>query len=194
MQVWVKAKLVNHNFLEAIHAKGFKTVAEFCREYHFTQTVIGEFVNLKATPRSKELCDRLEFSLCQPIDHLFPSDLVEMVSKNPKTRFYFHKDVEMLCLEQLSQKELCYEPKNNQEVYAGLESAITSLTEREEKLIRYRYGLNEKREGKSLDECGSMLGVTRERARQIEAKALRKLRHPTRVKIIKRGSDGNDNG
>ena len=52
---------------------------------------------------------------------------------------------------------------------------LGSLTEREQQVIRLRYGLGEERP-QTLEEIGSMLGVTRERVRQIEARAMEKLR------------------
>ena len=57
------------------------------------------------------------------------------------------------------------------------------LTDREEKVIRLRYGLDDGHP-RTLEEVGKDFGVTRERIRQIEAKAIRKLRHPTRAKRL----------
>jgi len=61
---------------------------------------------------------------------------------------------------------------------------LDSLTPREEKVLRMRFGIGE-RQDYTLEEVGRVLGVTRERVRQIEAKAIRRLRHPTRAKLLK---------
>ena len=60
-----------------------------------------------------------------------------------------------------------------------LEVVLQSLTPREEKVLRYRFGLDDGYP-RTLEEVGAIFNVTRERIRQIEAKALKKLRHPTR--------------
>lgn len=65
-----------------------------------------------------------------------------------------------------------------------LEEVLESLTPREEKVLRLRFGLDDGR-ARTLEEVGQHFGVTRERIRQIEAKALRKLRHPSRSKKLK---------
>jgi len=62
-----------------------------------------------------------------------------------------------------------------------LYAVMKDLTEREERVLRLRYGLDDGRP-RTLEEVGKEFGVTRERIRQIEAKALRKLRHPSRAK------------
>ena len=64
-----------------------------------------------------------------------------------------------------------------------LEEVLTTLSEREAKVVRLRFGLDGD-EHMTLEEVGKVFGVTRERIRQIEAKALRKLKHPSRRKKL----------
>ena len=61
---------------------------------------------------------------------------------------------------------------------------LDTLTPREEKVLRLRFGLDDGK-ARTLEEVGREFNVTRERIRQIEAKALRKLRHPSRSKKLK---------
>ena len=65
-----------------------------------------------------------------------------------------------------------------------ISQVLETLTEREEKVIRLRFGLEDGKP-RTLEEVGQMFGVTRERIRQIEAKALRKLRHPSRSRKLR---------
>ncbi|KAF0198118.1 MAG: RNA polymerase primary sigma factor [Bacillota bacterium] len=65
-----------------------------------------------------------------------------------------------------------------------LDEVLSTLTAREQKVLRLRFGLEDGR-SRTLEEVGQEFGVTRERIRQIEAKALRKLRHPSRSKWLK---------
>ncbi len=73
---------------------------------------------------------------------------------------------------------------NNQLLKDEINSVLSGLTEREEKVLRLRFGLYDGRT-RTLEEVGKEFNVTRERIRQIEAKALRKLKHPTRSKRLK---------
>lgn len=65
-----------------------------------------------------------------------------------------------------------------------MKDILDTLTDREENVLRLRFGLDDGRT-RTLEEVGKVFGVTRERIRQIEAKALRKLRHPSRSKRLK---------
>ena len=65
-----------------------------------------------------------------------------------------------------------------------LDEVLDTLTEREQKVLRLRFGMNDGR-ARTLEEVGKEFDVTRERIRQIEAKALRKLRHPSRSRILR---------
>ena len=61
---------------------------------------------------------------------------------------------------------------------------LATLSPREERVLKMRFGIGE-RSNHTLEEVGQDFEVTRERIRQIEAKALRKLRHPSRSKLLK---------
>ena len=65
-----------------------------------------------------------------------------------------------------------------------INQVLSTLTEREEKVLRLRFGLEDGR-SRTLEEVGQQFNVTRERIRQIEAKALRKLRHPNRSNKVR---------
>ena len=65
-----------------------------------------------------------------------------------------------------------------------LNEILDSLSERERKVLEMRFGLSDG-QGRTLEEVGVAFGVTRERIRQIEAKALRKLRHPIRSRKLR---------
>ncbi len=72
----------------------------------------------------------------------------------------------------------------NREVTGRIEEVLSSLTEREEKIIRMRFGIGVGSEH-TLEEVGKYFNLTRERIRQIEIKALKKLRHPVRSKLLR---------
>ena len=72
----------------------------------------------------------------------------------------------------------------NMALNEALNQVLNTLKEQEAEIIRLRFGLEDGR-GKTLEEVGEIYGVTRERIRQIEAKALRKLRNPSRANLLK---------
>ena len=65
-----------------------------------------------------------------------------------------------------------------------IDEVLTGLSDQEQQVLRMRFGLDDDTP-KTLEEIGKVFGVTRERIRQIEAKAIRKLRHPSRLKLLK---------
>jgi RNA polymerase primary sigma factor len=67
---------------------------------------------------------------------------------------------------------------------------LQTLSPREEKVIRLRFGLDNEGRERTLEEVGEDFQVTRERIRQIEVKALRKLRHPSRARVLKNFIEG----
>ncbi len=76
-----------------------------------------------------------------------------------------------------------YESTSKQMLRENVEEVLSALSDREAKVLRMRFGLNDNKM-MTLEEVGKRFGVTRERIRQIEAKALRKLKHPSRRKKL----------
>jgi RNA polymerase primary sigma factor len=76
------------------------------------------------------------------------------------------------------------EAASHQLLKEQVQEVVSTLTPREQKVLILRFGLEDGR-SRTLEEVGREFNVTRERIRQIEAKALRKLRHPSRSKKLK---------
>ncbi|MDA8172761.1 MAG: sigma-70 family RNA polymerase sigma factor [Nitrospiraceae bacterium] len=77
-----------------------------------------------------------------------------------------------------------YSDAEKSEISEQIQSVLKTLTPKEEKVIRMRFGIGTDRDH-TLEEVGRYLSITRERVRQIEAKALRKLKHPSRLRALK---------
>ncbi|MDA8168531.1 MAG: sigma-70 family RNA polymerase sigma factor [Nitrospiraceae bacterium] len=77
-----------------------------------------------------------------------------------------------------------YSDAEKSEISEQIQNILKTLTPKEEKVIRMRFGIGTDRDH-TLEEVGRYLSITRERVRQIEAKALRKLKHPSRLRALK---------
>ena len=89
-----------------------------------------------------------------------------------------------LCLRDLLESELVYDPSGTVSPWSlgeQMEEALEALTKRQRRVIELRFGLKDG-QGRSLEEIGQEFGLTRERIRQIEAAALRRLGHPGRIR------------
>lgn len=110
--------------------------------------------------------DKSIVSLDTPIKEDEDSSLVEFIPSDSN-----FGDVVMYEIEQKNLRE-------------KIDELLTGLGDQEQKVLRMRFGLDDDTP-KTLEEIGKVFGVTRERIRQIEAKAIRKLRHPSRLKQLK---------
>ena len=190
MRLGLKVKIVNHALYDAITRTGCKTIAEFCRRFKFHQTIIGNYLNLKEYPRLNLMCKRLEDALGEPIHLLFPKELKEVLSKKKitKNNFYMHGEVSLESLDNRHQyliAESSLEEKDREEqIKKMITQSLGTITSRERKVLEMRFGLDNK-EAMTLEKCAEEMNTGKERIRQIEAKAMRKLRHPERSKHLK---------
>ena len=139
----------------------------------------------------KEKLVKIAAALDCDFEYLFPDDyLLALQNKilfRPHEQLLIVKDVSFEALPEFHRSLL---PSPEEEVEAlqrdgelsdNVNKVLSQLTKRERTIIEMRYGFGDENvDGKTLEECASRLDVTRERIRQIENKALRKLRHPHR--------------
>ncbi len=132
-------------------------------------------------PADEEVAERLEI----PVEKLheimnFSQDLISLSTpvgdEDDSTLDMYIPDSTALSPSEAAAQELLREQ---------LDEALSTLTPREAEVIRRRYGLPPNDRSYTLEDVGKILHVTRERVRQIEAKALRKLRHPSRSKYLR---------
>ena len=181
MKVGIKVKLVNHNLVKAIKENGFKNNAKFSRASKIAQTEIGRLVNLKSVP-SEKTAKKLEKILHLPFEYLFPEDLIKEIRSKRQTDFYMSKEVTRLP-DIPQNKMITFQEHSFNELKDDFEELMASLTEREEHVLKSFFGWED--EEKTLEKIANELGVCRDRVSQIRNKALRKLRHPTRAKLLK---------
>jgi RNA polymerase primary sigma factor len=135
---------------------------------------------LEKEPNVSDLAD----SLGVRVDEI--NNLIR-ISKEPLSFESTLKDFDEICLGDVIEdprSERADEVSVKMDLYDRMEDALSSLTPREEQVIRLRYGLGHEQDH-TLEEIGSLFGVSRERVRQIEQKGLRKLRHPSRSRHLR---------
>ena len=132
-------------------------------------------------PTEEELANILN----EPVEKI-----IELLKNTETTTSFdvelYNKDEKGVTLEdKLKSSELSPEDYyERNEISKAINFSLSKLTPREETVLRLRFGIDDKTP-KTLEEVGAIFNVTRERIRQIEAKALRKLRHPTRCNNLK---------
>jgi RNA polymerase sigma factor (sigma-70 family) len=153
----------------------------------------GQLENLRELPRQKNEAWRSIATKLAVFYHVLEEDLfpeiVQAVRRPEVSRDLDEAEVFALLPESMRMAALGPEKTELEEerqrlLLEGIDSALASLTDREERIIRSRFGLGHTGAAQTLREVGEAESVSRDRIRQIEAKALRKLRHPSRSKPI----------
>tara|TARA_R110000787_G_scaffold18026_1_gene55644 strand:+ start:2095 stop:2910 length:816 start_codon:yes stop_codon:yes gene_type:complete len=191
----LEIKIKNNYLYEKMQEQGISTASELARVVGLGPSVIGEILNLKVTPYTNKgtvrsaiqcLCD---FFSCNPED-LFPAQHIfdPLTVNQGAIQANIGELMSSNLLESVHNPDLLVEITEQKE---AIEKTLDQLTSREKKVLEVRYGLGDE-EGCTLKEAGIKFGVRAERIRQIEAKALRKLRHPDRTKHLRLALEGEE--
>lgn len=192
--VRLELRIKNQRLWSAIHDT-HATVAAFCREFDLNQSEVGQLISMRVSPWGAGGDLRLVPSRLVEItgigaDELFPERLYQraMLGRAPGPltsvvgidRLLTMSAAKMLTVPALDDTdETLAEDKR-----AVVAAAVATLTPREQLVIEERFGLIG--EERTLGQVGELMGVSKERVRQVEAKALRKLRQPSRQRRIRR--------
>ena len=171
----LQIKVKNAKLARKIEDAGFDSVAAFCRSVNLTQTAVGNCLNLKTSVYCKNFTVRktpktiADYFMCEPED-LFPEEVwYDSISKNE-----FFKDVSSSqVLNLTAQAKSIPALENMIDMENLVDELLNHVTEREKGILLMRFD-----DGMTLDEVGVVEGVTGKRVRDIQNKALRKLRNP----------------
>jgi RNA polymerase sigma factor (sigma-70 family) len=191
-EIRIEARLRNNLLWHAIFDI-WPSVAKFCREKGFIQSTVGQLLNLKISPLNRKtgkyrpICQKLANEFCYTVEELFPLKIYDIEN----TQAAIEVSLSELPYDELAR--LSAPPTQLDEVINtesgdldnNVNLVLSSLNYREEKILRERLGIGEGAEERTLEEVGQKFGICREHVRQIEKKALRKLRHPKRSKGLK---------
>jgi len=181
----IQFKVKNGPMLSIMRANGMETAADLYRASGVNQTAIGKYLNLLQSPWSERnnwsaAVLKIAKTLKVAPEMLFPEQhILKPLEKNRAEIEMDLEDMEQLTGE-MSTDHLLGPTEDDQDTVDLLREKIHNLASREEECLVLRFGLDGN-EPQSLKAIGDRFGVTQERIRQIEAKALRKLRHKTRM-------------
>ena len=172
-------KIRNNRLLKAIEGAGGTPGQKWCEANGLLYEQVNFFINMARSPITKKGSLTLSAAkLCDVLDKL-PEDLWSTEQLYPLEKNFSEMEMDhsqvMALLPTEQQSYLMDLSDFDQEKIQSLVSQVTKqLSKKEQEVIKMRF-----EDDFTLDECGEKLNLSRERIRQIEAKALRKLRHPT---------------
>ena len=187
----IQIKIKNAPMMNMMRANGIETAAQLSRLADVTQGVIGNYLNLKEVPISKTTgvwrpsVLKIAKALKVLPDMLFPERHITKALKTNKVEGQVSfDDIGNLIdscdvfVDRLSES-ITDEAK--EDTLDRLDKCLEKLSIREQKVLKKRFGIGIENTPLNYDEIGQDFSVTRERIRQIERSAFRKLRHPSRM-------------
>jgi len=175
-RIGMKVRLFNWSLDRAIKAKGWKR-AEAAKACGVSLNTLYWWLAFKSYPKEHKRMD-VSIVLGVPEDIIFPEAIEGFRITTQPEPISFGKEEAValgLCSQEVDPEQLAIQAS----LQGAMAEAMQGLREREKLVLRLRFGL-EGEEPLTLTDIGAVLGVHRERIRQIEAKALSKLRHPSR--------------
>ena len=185
----VKITIRNERLLAAMEGMGYKSVAEFSRNQGLNGVKVREIFSGKIPPLDREGNPKeLTKEILEILNLTIEKAFTEKQLKGFKKHTFEVKIEEEKLLQIISPAKNQEIKVIEQEVKSKLSEILSTLTPREEKILRMRFGIGMNTDH-TLEEVGRKFFVTRERIREIEGKALRKLKHPTvAIKLMEAGA------
>jgi RNA polymerase sigma factor (sigma-70 family) len=188
----IKVSVRNNLILKAIEDQGHESIKHFCEVYDLKAVDVRNVINFTKRPMQPngEFCttaNKLMEALGAAPTDLWTVEQLELgLTRNSVERVVGQKALDSLLGMDNGEMIAIKSPDEsvlNKEKNLAVLDVVSSLTSREQKVLQLRFGLYGEEEH-TLEETGKIIDVTRERVRQIEAKALRKLRHPSRSRKV----------
>ena len=177
-------KVRNNRLLKAIEAVGGTPGGKWCAANGLSYTQVNDLVNMTRSPLTEGGEMRQStMALCDVLGKL-PEDLWSNEQLYPLEKNFSEMEMDYAqVVAMLPQEEQSYLPDFSEVERAQTKSlvhkALATLTQREQEVIQMRFT-----DDLTLDECGKRMDITGARVREIEQKALRKMRHPSRVAMF----------
>lgn len=179
----VKVKVLNDRILTAIKNAGYTSIPKFSKDNNINYVNLNNLINMNQTPlthkgelssTASQLCIALNKMPCDLFNDV---QMYEGFSQNKHEFSFDDHDVKNLLSNSI------YHEKPYLSFQEDLKEVFSTLSSVEADVLTKRFGFES--DQMTLEEISNVYGVQRERIRQIEAKALRKLRHPTRADVLK---------
>jgi RNA polymerase sigma factor (sigma-70 family) len=195
----IEIRFKNNLLYQAIMNK-YKSIRMFCKINNLYLTTISRYLNFKESPLSERRKQKNVYLNYEPLSGKYIKQTAQIIIDKLGITFYEAfpetsyeaKDNNTFSMEIESNNILSFDEKKYLPMkefsdyydFGLLIKTLKTLTPREETVIRGRFGIDGEEE--TLEIIAKKLGATRERIRQIELKALRKLRHPERVRMFRK--------
>lgn len=186
----IEIKVRNNILLDKVEKAGYKSIPVFCKTHGIMYSTLNDVINMTQSAMDSrgnwrtcvlKTADALQ---CSPENLFTEAQLNAQLKTNKKTMRVNEAEMRFMLEHD--------EPKFLEDSYADdqrdqmVQKMLLTLTPREQKVIKMRMGLDEYDHDHTLEECAVHFDVNRERIRQIEAQALRKLRHPSRSDDVRK--------